>query len=140
MPSTLILFSHTLTVKQQADLRSLSPESEIIHLPTALQQCFSNIQPGADFPLESAELLCEWITTNGEENSYVLLQGDYGITVYLAVFCLFKKMIPIYSTTNRIAKENKSDDGSITLMHKFKHVEFRKYQIPLNLRTSSLTL
>jgi len=51
--------------------------------------------------------ILEWIDLNAQEGDYALIQGDYGATFIAVNHCLAKGIIPVYSTTHRIVREEK---------------------------------
>lgn len=68
-----------------------------------------------------------WLLREALPDDFVLVQGDFGATYLMVNFAFENKFRPIYSTTEREAKEIHQPDGSITLVHHFRHHRFRLY-------------
>jgi hypothetical protein len=122
-----LLFNHTVTAAQTKEaLNSLEVE-KIIDLPDYLKSIWSNIPPDLECLGCYLEPVKAWLSMKAHPGDYVLIQGDFGAT-YLAVdFALGRKLIPVYSTTQRQAEEKLQPDGSIRVVHRFEHCRFRKY-------------
>ena len=71
----------------------------------------------------------KWLGDNAAPSDYVLIQGDFGATYLMINFALDMGLIPVYSTTDREVVEKQDDDGSVSLVHRFKHRIFRKYEM-----------
>ncbi len=70
-----------------------------------------------------------WLAENVAKSDYVLIQVDFGACYIMVHFAFEKGLIPVYSTTRREAVEEHGNDGSIKLVHQFKHQIFRKYGV-----------
>ena len=55
-----------------------------------------------------------------------MVQGDFGAIVEMVHFAFKVGLIPVYSTTKRVAKDI-IDGDTITTLRIFEHVRFRKY-------------
>ncbi len=122
-----LLFSHELTEEQITELKEKYYIKKFVNLPVELQKLWSNFPPENEFPVELADKFISFLQKNSNNNDFVLVQGDFGLVYYIVNWCLNNNRIAIYSTTERIFKEEKLPDGSIKNIHIFKHVNFRKY-------------
>ena len=124
----LLLFSHTLTEDQKKDARQSLGISEFLALPQALQEIWSRVPASGELASQIVKTFTDWIQDNSQPNDCVLVQGDFGLTFAVTAWCLKNKIQAVYSTTQRAARENKLETGSIEIVHTFKHVTFRKYR------------
>ena len=129
MPKLFLLFSHSLTHEQLKDATEVLRVEKIIYLPEDLQKIWSNIDPIGELGTEPLEKIASWLKEHGNEGDFVLIQGEFGATFYLADFCFSSDFIPIYATSKRIYEEKINDNGTIERKHVFKHVNFRKYRM-----------
>jgi hypothetical protein len=122
-----LIFNHEFTDDQIADARASLGVGYILKLPDELQNLWANIPP--DLPEIGGYLkpLMDWDGLKAENGSYVLIQGDFGACYIMVNWALRHGLIPIYSTTKRVAEESVLDDGSVLNTHKFKHGIFRRY-------------
>ncbi|MCA1933128.1 MAG: hypothetical protein LDL13_06095 [Calditerrivibrio sp.] len=130
MHNLLLLFSHKLTQDQVKDAKDNLKVEEIIHLPEDLQKKLSNIEPCGELDILPITEITSWIRQNGKEGDFVLIQGEFGATVYIVNYCFKNGFIPIYATTMRIYEEKVNSDGTVERKHIFKHVNFRRYVKP----------
>ena len=127
----ICLFSHTLTEAQRAEAYAVFGVAEIIPLPTALQQLWSQVPPanegeeGAEKTLAGA---LQYLSDESRPGDFVLVQGDFGLTFAVAAWCLDTERVPVYATTNRSAVETVYPDGRIEMKHTFLHAGFRRYR------------
>lgn len=126
-PNMILLFSHKLTEEQKEKAKEEFKISEFIYLPDDLQNKWSSIDPSLDNIDEELTDIKSWILKTCNANDYVLIQGDYGAMHKMVNFSREEKLIPIYSTSQRQAKEVRNYDGKIEISHIFQHVRFRKY-------------
>lgn len=122
-----LLFNHQLTPDQERDARRSLSITRIVEPPEELRELWGNVPP--DLPelaayLEPVKL---WLTTHAGPGDYVVIQGDFGATFLMVNFAFSRGLTPIYSTTEREAKEEMQPDGSVELVHRFLHKRFRKY-------------
>jgi len=75
--SLFLLFSHRLTLDQEADLKSLGI-STVIYMPKQLQSIWSGISPYGRLPVAALSIICNWLINNAQINDFVLVQGDFG--------------------------------------------------------------
>lgn len=126
-PSMLLLFSHKLTKTQKQNAKDEFGINEFIYLPKDLQEKWSSIDPSLANIDKNLKDIKDWISKIGNENDYILIQGEYGAMYSMINFARDEKLVPIYSTTERKAKEIRNDDGAVQTTHIFKHIRFRKY-------------
>ena len=127
--NVVIILSHNLTEEQKSDLEVNWNVEGFIDLPEILKEQWKNINPeDEELNNDIIRQLVKFIEDNTEEEDYILIQGEYGMTFLMANKCLDLNRIPIYATTKRISIE-KNIDGEIHLEKVFKHIRFRKYMI-----------
>ncbi|GFR36218.1 CRISPR-associated protein Csx20 [Thermobrachium celere] len=123
----ILLFSHTLTDEQVREAEDKLNVEEFIYLPQELQHIWSNIPPEGELPLDILDKFKRFIEQNANQGDYVLIQGDFGATYHMVQWVKENGFIPIYATSKRVYKSITNEDGSITNMHIFKHINFRRY-------------
>lgn len=126
-PNMILLFSHKLTDNQKENAKDEFGINEFVYLPKDLQGKWSSIDPSLDSVDEELNDIKDWISKIGNEGDYILIQGDYGVMYNMVNFSKGQNLVPIYSTSERKAKEIKNSDGTIEITHVFEHVRFRKY-------------
>jgi hypothetical protein len=125
--SLFLIFNHNITPFQESDARSSLGVQQIINMPSDLKSLWEQIPSDMEkiddylFPIK------DWLAQNSVINDYVLIQGDFGACYIMVKFAFKIGLVPIYSTTNREAVEQQSDDGTIKLVHHFRHQKFRQY-------------
>jgi hypothetical protein len=124
-----LLFSHNITDKQIEDAKLTLDVDEFVEIPENLQEIWSQVSPEGDLPIEDLNKIIDWLKGRADKNDIVLVQGDFGAVCYMVSACFNLNLIPVYSTTNRFAIENKREDGSIEKRSIFEHICFRKYVI-----------
>jgi len=126
----VLLLNHSLTPAQEADARESLGVSNFIHPPENVRELWRNIPPeletlaGFLIPVE------EWVKRAARPGDAVLIQGDFGATCRMVGFSLAMGLDPVYSTTERHAVEELQPDGSVRLIHHFRHKRFRRYGVP----------
>ena len=128
-PSLLLLFNHQLTPLQEQDARMSLGICRIISPPSQLKDIWGTIPPDILSLSNYLKPVQDWISSQAKENDFVLIQGDFGACYIMVNFAFEHGLIPIYSTTNREAKEEHNTDGSVHLVHRVEHVIFRKYGV-----------
>lgn len=126
--SLFLIFNHQITQKQEADAFISLDVKKVVCLPDELKNLWSQIPP--DLPKIGGYLepLKNWLARQAKKNDYVLIQGDFGACFILVNFAFEIGLIPIYSTTEREADEEYEKDGTVNLVHQFRHRIFRKYE------------
>ena len=100
----------------------------VIYPPDRVRKIWETISPYDDaVPDQLAEVL-EWLNRISVKDDCVLVQGEFGAVFYLVEYCFFKRLRPIYATTERRSVEKVLDDGSVEQKHLFKHVRYRSYR------------
>lgn len=122
-----LLFSHSLTAEQKQDAITNLGVEEFVGLPENLQKIFSNIPAEAESIEEIIEPFYNWLEENAKRGDYVLIQGDFGVVFLTVNYAKSKGLIPVYATTERVAVEQKQEDGSVLVNKIFRHKRFRKY-------------
>ena len=125
--SLFLIFNHELTSLQESDARYALGVEQIRCLPSDIKTLWRKIP--SDLPKLSNYLapVKEWLARKAKKNDYTLIQGDFGATYIMVNFAFEQGLIPIYSTTQREAFEETEIDGSVRLIHQFKHQIFRRY-------------
>ena len=128
-PSLYLIFNHQITVRQKQDARESLEVDKIIELPHDLDPLWRQIPPDLESIKNYLEPVKDWLASHAQKNDYLLVQGDFGACYIMINFAFEIGLIPIYSTTKREAVEQHGDDGTIKLVHHFKHQIFRKYEV-----------
>ena len=130
MPYSLFLiFNHEITPAQESDARRSLGIQHTIDLPPNLKTLWRQIPPDLDEINGYLKPVKSWLKSKASKNDYVLIQGDFGACYIMTKFAFEIGLIPIYSTTEREATEEYKKDGTVKLVHQFKHQAFRKYGV-----------
>ena len=124
----IVIFNHQLTEAQKEDAYKSLGVSEIILLPDDLQKLWSQVPPEPARIDEYLGPVQLWLTRNAKAGDFVLIQGEFGATLIAVNKSFLLDLVPIYSTTSRIAEETMFSDGKVGINHIFSHVRFREYQ------------
>jgi hypothetical protein len=127
MAKLLLLFNHMLTDDQHNAVMEELSIAEVLLPPNDLQQLWSTIPPEVPDLRPTLQPVMAWVEAKGKRGDYILIQGDFGACYLLVEHSRQLKLLPIYSTTIRLASEELLADGSIRMEHTFKHVRFRNY-------------
>ena len=127
MSRLFLIFNHKLTGEQEQDARVSLGVERMVELPRELKDLWGGFPPEAQEINPLLGPVREWLASEGKEGDFVLIQGDFGATYLMVNFAFELKMIPVYATTKREAKEERQSDGSTKLVHRFKHTIFRRY-------------
>jgi hypothetical protein len=122
-----LIFNHRFTQLQATDAQMSLGVERIVELPPDLQATWSNLPADEPELTPSLAPLCAWLTSNAARGDFVLIQGDFGACYLMVSFAFDRGLIPIYSTTERRALEDLLPDGTVKLVHNFRHVMFRRY-------------
>lgn len=122
-----LVFSHQLTETQIEDAKKTLGVETFIYMPTNLQQVWSKIDPEVTDIRPLVTKIITWLDNDCNKGDYVLVQGDYGAIYQIVNYCKNRDLKPIYSTTERKAKEVIKDNNTVTLTHEVSHVMFRAY-------------
>ncbi|SHF05110.1 MULTISPECIES: CRISPR-associated protein Csx20 [Caloramator] len=123
----ILLFSHKLTDEQIREAENELKVEEFIYLPQELQYIWSNIPPEGELPIYIIDKFKRFIIDNAKQGDYILIQGDFGATNHMVQWAKEKGFVPIYATSKREYKSITNEDGSITNVHIFRHINFRRY-------------
>jgi len=130
MPRSLFLiFNHEITPVQENDARDSLGIERIICLSPDLKNLWRQIPPDLTEISNYLEPIKTWLARQAVESDYVLIQGEFGACFIMVNFAFEINLIPIYSTTEREAVEERKEDGTINLSHQFRHRIFRRYEV-----------
>lgn len=122
----LLLFSHQLTENQEKELVENFKVKKIVSLSSELQEMWSNVSIKENYK-ENLEKIKKYIEENFNENDVMLVQGNWGYTYNIVKWSIEKKLVPVYSYTERNVEEIK-DGENVKKISYFKHVKFIKYE------------
>lgn len=125
--SLFLVFNHKTTPAQRTDAEMSLEVTRFVPLPTELKSLWARIPPGLNRLGGYLAPVRKWLTDQATPGDFVLIQGDFGATVLLVCYALEKGLVPVYSTTEREAREIRHPDGSVEVIHRIRHVAFRKY-------------
>ena len=129
MPDLFLIFNHEITEAQLEDARKSLGVHRVVDLPTELKIFWKQIPPDLPEIASYLEPVKDWLASNATKMDFVLIQGDFGACFIMVNFALKHGLIPVYSTTSREAEEIHEADGAVSLVHRFKHRIFRKYEV-----------
>lgn len=121
----LLLFSHQLTENQEKELVENFKVEKIVSLSSELQEMWSNVSIKENYK-ENLEKIKKYIEENFNENDVMLVQGNWGYTYNIVKWSIEKKLVPVYSYTERNVEEIK-DGENVKKISYFKHVKFIEY-------------
>lgn len=121
----LLLFSHQLTENQEKELVQNFKVKKIVSLSSELQEMWSNVSIKKNYK-ENLEKIKKYIEENFNENDVMLVQGNWGYTYNIVNWSIEKKLVPVYSYTERNVEEIK-DGENVKKISYFKHVKFIEY-------------
>lgn len=122
-----LLFNHNLTQAQESDAREGLGVRKIVAPPQNLQTLWSNLPPELENLRDVLAPIREWLASKARPDDIVLIQGDFGACWLMVEHARSMGLRAVYSTTRREAVEERLDDGSVRLVHTFRHVRFRQY-------------
>lgn len=122
----LLLFSHQLTENQEKELVENFKVKKIVSLSSELQEMWSNVSIKENYK-ENLEKIKKYIEENFNENDVMLVQGNWGYTYNIVRWSIEKKLVPVYSYTERNVEEIK-DGENVKKISYFKHVKFIEYE------------
>ncbi|MEA3360301.1 MAG: CRISPR-associated protein Csx20 [Thermodesulfobacteriota bacterium] len=129
MSNLFLIFNHEITSVQESDAYSSLGVREITDLPLHLKELWRQIPPNLAEIKTYLWPVKTWLEQQAAESDYVLIQGDFGACYIMVNYAFEIGVIPIYSTTTRDATEEYDHDGSVRLIHQFKHQTFRRYGV-----------
>ena len=122
----LLLFSHQLTENQEKELLENFKVKKIVSLSSELQEMWSNVSIKENYK-ENLEKIKKYIEENFNENDVMLVQGNWGYTYNIVKWSIEKRLVPVYSYTERNVEEIK-DGENVKKISYFKHVKFIEYE------------
>ena len=122
----LLLFSHQLTENQEKELIENFKVKKIVSLSSELQEMWSNVSIKKNYK-ENLEKIKKYIEENFNENDVMLVQGNWGYTYNIVKWSIEKRLVPVYSYTERNVEEIK-DGENVKKISYFKHVKFIEYE------------
>ena len=122
----LLQFSHQLTENQEKELVENFKVKKIVSLSSELQEMWSNVSIKENYK-ENLEKIKKYIEENFNENDVMLVQGNWGYTYNIVKWSIEKKLVPVYSYTERNVEEIK-DGENVKKISYFKHVKFIEYE------------
>ena len=127
MPRLFLLFNHTLTPGQQEDARTSLGAEAIIAPPVDISRLWSQLPPNDKSLASLLAPVRDWLDVVTVPGDHVLIHGDFGACFLMATHTMSRGLIPVYSTTERHTFEETLDDGSVHMVHRFRHVLYRRY-------------
>ena len=122
-----LIFNHTFTRDQANHARKTLGVGSIVQMPKKAGEIWGNIPPEADRIYPYLAPVRRWLSESADQGDFVLVQGDFGACFLMVRFAFESGLVPVYSTTRRVAEETVLDDGTVRISHRFKHVIFRRY-------------
>ena len=122
----LLLFSHQLTENQEKELVENFKVKKIVSLSSELQEMWSNVSIKENYK-ENLEKIKKYIEENFNENDVMLVQGNWGYTYNIVKWSIEKRLVPVYSYTERNVEEIKEGENVKKISY-FKHVKFIEYE------------
>lgn len=129
LPYLFLLFNHALTPEQHADAQASLGVGEIVEPPEVVRGLWSSLDPEPEGLFEALDAVRQWLAGNARPGDYVLIQGDFGACWLMVRYARENRLHPVYSTTRRQAEELHQPDGTVKLVHHFRHVRFREYGV-----------
>ena len=127
MADLYLLFNHRMTDSQAEQARQELGVRNIHVPPTGISRLWSDIPPEPENLREILVPVFSWIDTTLRPGDFLLVQGDFGACHLVLEHVTGSGIIPVYSTTRREAQEQHLGDGTVHLLHTFRHVRFRIY-------------
>lgn len=122
-----VLMSHRLSSEQEREAGEMWGVKDIVYLPSSLQTLWSGVDPHGPFLPDRHTPVLNWLKQEARNGDRVIVQGEYGLTVYFVMLCWALGLVPIYATSERIYHEEPGPGGTVLRRHAFRHVNFREY-------------
>ena len=129
MPRLFLFFNHEITPRQLARARLELGVAEVAQPPAELSRRWANVPPDEERLLPWMRPVFAWLAEQAAPGDFVLVQGEFGACYLLVRHALDRGLVPVYSTTERHAREQCLPDGRVQLEHTFDHVRFRRYGV-----------
>ena len=123
----LLVFNHNLAQDQMEDAEVSLGVENFVAMPAVLKKTWGQIPAETQDIKEVVAPIKKWIKSTVDKGDVILIQGDFGATYLLVSYALDLDLIPVYATTRRSAEEIPQADGTMKMIHVFKHVQFRRY-------------
>lgn len=123
-----LIFNHHITSDQADNARADLGTDTFVPLPEHLKPLWQQIPPDLAEITDYLEPIKRWLLSQADQGDYALIQGDFGACYVLVNAAFENGLIPVYSTTERKAREVHSANGDVELTHSFRHVAFRRYE------------
>ena len=99
-------------------------------LDSIMNQTYQNFEvclaDGSEGGKDKEEFIKKYIEENFNENDVMSVQGNWGYTYNIVKWSIEKKLVPVYSYTERNVEEIK-DGENVKKISYFKHVKFIEY-------------
>jgi hypothetical protein len=128
MTQLLLLFNHHLTLQQEEDAHKSLHVEQIVSPPQDVLRLWGQIPPELPQLSDYLKPVLRWLKDVAQPEDFILIQGDFGACFYMVQAAFGLNLIPICATTRREADEKTMPDGSIQVIHQFKHVLYRRYE------------
>jgi hypothetical protein len=103
--------------------------TKIVLPPEELRSLWAAIPPDSPTLKDILVPVCSWLEKQSAAGDFILIQGEFGACYLLVQHALEFGLVPVYSTTERHAREKHLPDGRVQLEHTFDHVRFRRYGV-----------
>jgi hypothetical protein len=127
MSRMLVLFNHILSDEQVGQARELWSVRRIVYPPADISLLWANIPPDITGLKPVLVKVFAWLDRTASTGDILLVQGDFGAVFLVAQYALSIGLKALYATTERRAREKRLPDGTVEIVHEFRHVRFREY-------------
>ena len=124
MSRVFCLMNHSLTQKQIAELTDVYKCKEIVYPDETVSSLWSQVNSTNEKDVIQSVIF--WLKA-AKDGDYLIIQGEFGLTFTLVDYALKEKLIPIYATSKRIAKESRVGE-TVHREYIFEHICFKKYE------------
>jgi hypothetical protein len=125
MKTMFILISHSLTPYQHEDARKNWGIQSFRKVPN---RWWGQIPADAESVLPYLKDIVSFLSEEARAGDLLLIQGDFGATVAMTQWARAHRLVPVYATTRRVARERTNGDQVITT-REFQHIRFRPYEL-----------
>ena len=105
MPRLFLFFNHEITPRQLARARLELGVAEVAQPPAELSRRWANVPPDEERLLPWMRPVFAWLDEQAAPGDFVLVQGEFGACYLLVRHALDRGLVPVYSTTERHARE-----------------------------------
>ena len=107
MPRLFLFFNHKITPRQLARARLELGVAEVAQPPAELSRRWANVPPDEERLLPWMRPVFAWLDEQAAPGDFVLVQGEFGACYLLVRHALDRGLVPVYSTTERHAREQR---------------------------------